>query len=193
MPTGRQRPGFGLAVSDNATGQQIRIVEDRPVRVRDGVPQFSAFVDRARSLRGGVAWDSSGERELLKEFPHSVFVLLNVGIELSVGALEIGIGDDSRSAMAWSSDVDHVQTVFLNDPVEMNVDEIEPRRCAPMAQETRFHMLNCQRLTKSRILQGVDLADGKIIGRAPVGIHLPCVIWGKRLIRRWQLRGIRGS
>src|SRR5580693_4823738 len=67
MPTGRERSGFGLSVSDNATGQQIRVVENRSIGVRDGVPQLSPFVNRAGSLGGGVTWDSSGERKLLEE------------------------------------------------------------------------------------------------------------------------------
>src|SRR4029077_16009454 len=70
MPTGRKRPGFGLTISDNATGQQIGIIEDRPISVCDGIPQFPALVDRTRSLRRGVAWDSSGKRKLLEEFQH---------------------------------------------------------------------------------------------------------------------------
>jgi len=129
---------------------------------------------------------------LPKELSQSVFVLPDIGIKLRVGAFQIGIGYDSRPAMAWSGDVDHIQAVFLDDPVEMNVDEIEPGSRTPMTQKPGFDMLNFQRFTKQWIPQEVDLSDGKIIGGTPVGINLPYVIRGKRLIRG-QLRGIHGS
>src|SRR5277367_1246569 len=148
MPTGGQRTGFGLTVSDNAAGQQIRIIENRPIGMRDGVPQFPAFVNRPWSLRRSVAWDSPGKRELLKQFAHPLFVLLNVRIELSVSALEIGSGYDAWTAMAGSGDIDHIQVVLLDDPIEMSVDEIEPGSCTPMTQKPGFHMLNFQGFAK---------------------------------------------
>src|SRR5262249_15093340 len=67
MPTCGKRPSLALAVADHAAGQQAWIVEDRPAGMRQGIAQFSAFIDRSRSLRGGVAGDSPGKRELLEQ------------------------------------------------------------------------------------------------------------------------------
>ena len=55
MPARRQRPGFRLAVADDAGDDQIGIVERRAIGVRDGVAQFAAFVDRAGRLRRHMA------------------------------------------------------------------------------------------------------------------------------------------
>ena len=44
MPGGRQWSGFRLAVADDAGDDQVGIVIRSPVRVRDRIPQFAAFV-----------------------------------------------------------------------------------------------------------------------------------------------------
>jgi hypothetical protein len=129
---------------------------------------------------------------LLEEFPDPVFVLLNVRIELGVGALEISISHDSGPAVTWSRDVDHIQVVLLDDSVEMDVDEIEPGSRAPMSQEAGFHMLNSQEFTKQRILQEIDLANRKIVRGTPVAIDLSYLIRRKWLLRRRQ-RSFHGS
>ncbi len=41
---------------------------------------------------------------------------------------------------------------ILNEPVEMGVDEIEPRLGAPMAEEARLDMLGPERLPEKRII-----------------------------------------
>ena len=55
MPSGRKRSGFGLAVSDNTGGNQVRIVKNRAESVCQRIAEFSALVDGARSLRCHMA------------------------------------------------------------------------------------------------------------------------------------------
>ena len=54
------------------------------------------------------------------------FVARNVGIDLAVGALEIGVRDEAGPAMSRAGHVDHVEVVLVDDSVEVDVDEIEP-------------------------------------------------------------------
>ena len=51
MPAGGQRPGLGLAVADHARHDQVRVVERRPVGVRERVPELAALVNRPGRLR----------------------------------------------------------------------------------------------------------------------------------------------
>ena len=88
LPGGGQRAGLGLAVADDAAGDQIRVVEDGSVGVGKRVAQLPAFVDRTRCLRGHMTGDASREGELLEEPLDPVFVLGNVGVVLAVRALQ---------------------------------------------------------------------------------------------------------
>ena len=49
-------------------------------------------------------------------------------IDLGVGALEVGVGDHSRTAVAWSGDEHGVEIPVADHPVEVGIDEIEPWR-----------------------------------------------------------------
>ena len=181
MPTRGQRSGFGLAVSDDATGEQVRIVEDRAAGVHDRVAEFSAFVDRARSFGRGVAGNSAGKRKLFEQFLHALFVLRDVGVELGVRAFEIGIRDHARAAVAGASEVDHIQIVLLDQAVEMRVDEVQSRRGSQVSQQPRLDMLELERLAQQRIGVQINLSDRKVIGGAPVGVDLAHLFGAKRL------------
>src|SRR6202048_2757566 len=82
-----------------------------------------------------MAGNASGKRELGKELLQSGLVLADVGIDLGVGALEVGVGDQGRAAVAGSGDVEHVQVVLRNDPVQVHIDEVLTRRRSPMTAQ----------------------------------------------------------
>ena len=92
------------------------------------------------------------------------------GIDLAVGAFEIGVGDQPGPAMAGAGDVDHVEIVLLDEPIEVHVDEVEAGRRAPVAEQARLDVLLLERLAQQRIVEQIDLADGQIVGGAPVGV-----------------------
>ena len=69
------------------------------------------------------------------------FVLRDVRIDLAVGAFQVGVGHQARPAVAGPGDVDHVQVVLLDDPVQVDVDEVQARRGAPVAQQPRLDVL----------------------------------------------------
>ena len=74
MPTGRKRSGFRFAVADNTAGQQVRIVKDRAISMRQRVTKFSPLVNGTWGLRRIMAGDAARERKLLEELAHAVFV-----------------------------------------------------------------------------------------------------------------------
>ncbi len=55
-----------------------------------------------------------------------MLVLSDVGIDFAVGAFEVGVRNQTWPAMAGSGDVDNVQVVLLDDPVQMGVMKLSP-------------------------------------------------------------------
>src|ERR1700682_637235 len=88
------------------------------------IAELAALVDRTWALGRCVAGNASGKRKLNEEPAQPSLVLANVGIDLAVSALEVGIADDRRTAMPGAGDVNHVEVVFLDDPIQVHVNEI---------------------------------------------------------------------
>ena len=179
MPRRGQRSGFRLAIADDAGDDEIGIVEHRPERMAERIAQLAAFVDRARALRRCVAGNAAGKRKLNEELPQPGLILADVGIDLAVSALEIGVAHDGRAAVPGAGDVNHVEVVFLDDPVQVHVDEVLPGRRAPVPQQHVLHVRERQRPLQQRIVVKINLADRQIVGGAPVGVDL-----GARIAQR---------
>ena len=64
------------------------------------------------------------------------------------------------------------RVVFLDDAVQVDVDEVEAGCGAPVAEQPGLDVLRFQRLLQERIVVEVDLPDRQIVGRAPVRVHL---------------------
>src|SRR5215813_8308092 len=135
MPTCGEWTSLALAVTDDAAGQQVRIVEDRAGGMRHGIAQFSAFMDRSRRLRGGMTGYPSWKRELLEQLFHSLFILTDVGIKLRVGSLQVGIRHHTWPAVSRAADIDYVQVILLYQPVEMHIYKVESGSRPPMPQQ----------------------------------------------------------
>ncbi len=60
------------------------------------VAEFAAFVDGAGCLRRDVAGNAVGPAELAEEALDAVAILLDVRIDLGVGAFEIGVRHQAR-------------------------------------------------------------------------------------------------
>jgi hypothetical protein len=54
--------------------------------------------------------------------------------------------------------------------------KLETGAGAPMPKQTRLDVLGSQRLVQQRIIQKIDLADGQIVRRAPIGIEATQVL-----------------
>src|SRR3984885_9221365 len=107
----------------------------------------------------------------------SVSAALNRRIPLGVRSFEVAVRNDARTAMAGTDDVDHVEIIVLDQPVEMDIEEIESRRRSPMAEQTWLDMFELERNFQQRIVLQIDLPDRKVIRRTPIGVHFPQQIW----------------
>ena len=126
VPSGGEGAGLRLAVADDAGDDQVRVVEGGAVGVAQGVAELAALVDAARRLRGDVAGDAPREAELLEQPLHSLRVPADLRIDLAVGPLEVGVGDHRWAALPRADDVDHVQVIPLDDPVEVAQSMFRP-------------------------------------------------------------------
>src|SRR5262249_47592416 len=64
-----------------------------------------------------------------------------------------------------------VGIAFLDKPVEVDINEAESRRGAPVPKQPRLDMFGPQWLPQESIVLKVDLPDGKIVGGLPVPLH----------------------
>src|SRR5208283_5012596 len=96
------------------------------------VAEFAALVDRAGAFGRDVTRNAARKGELNEEPAQPRLILRDVGIDLAVRSLEIRVADDCRAAMPGSGDVNHVEVVFLDDAIQMHVDEVLPGRRAPV-------------------------------------------------------------
>ena len=134
LPAGGERAGLGLAVADDAGDDQVRVVERGAVGVAQGVPKLAALVNAARRLGGDMAGDAAREAELLEQLPHPLRVLADLRVDLAVGPFEVGVGHQRRAAVPRADDVDHVQVIALDDPVQVDAEHVQARRRAPVAR-----------------------------------------------------------
>ena len=180
MPGGGKRTGFGLAVSYSDGNDEVRIVESRSVRMRDGIAQFAAFVNRTRRFRRAVRADSAGKRKLLEEFEQAGFVAALVGINLGVVAFEVAVGQRGRRAVTRAGDVHDIQVIFLDEPIQMNPNQRLSGIGPPMTKKPILDVLRLQGLAKQRIRAKIDHSCRQIIAGMPVSIDLSQLVGCKR-------------
>ena len=155
------------------TATQVRVVQHRAVGVGQGVAELAALVDRARGVRRGVAGDAAGERELPDEPAHALGVAAHRRVDLAVGALQVGAGDHARPAVPGAADEDRVQVARADQPVDVRVDQVEPRGRAPVPEQPRLDVLGAQGLAQQRVVHQVDLPHGQVVGRPPPRVDQP--------------------
>ena len=171
VPRRGKRPGLRFAVADHDHGDEVGVVEDRAVGVRHRIAELSALVDRAGRLRRAMAADPAGEGELLEQAAHAVGILGDLAVDLRVRAFQVDIRDQRRRAVSRTGEEDDVEIVFLDQPVEMDVDQAHAGIGAPVSQQPSFDMLGLERLAQQRIIAQVDHSRRQIQGRVPVTLH----------------------
>src|SRR5207245_1616889 len=82
--------------------------------------------------------------------------------------LPVGVGNQAGRPLPGARNVNDVEIVLLDQPIEMNIDEIQPGCRAPVAQQSWLDVLELQRFAQQWIGIEVDLPYGEIIRRAPV-------------------------
>ena len=171
MPARGERPRLGLAVADDAGDEEVRVVERSAVRVRERVAELAALVDRAGRLGRDVARDPAREGELPEELAQPLLVQADVRVDLAVGALEVGVGDEAGAAVAGAGDVDRVEVARPDRAVEVRVDEVQAGRRAEVPEQARLDVARLERLAEQRVVEQVDLADGEVVRGPPVRVE----------------------
>src|SRR6266481_4953935 len=103
-----------------------------------------------------MAGNAARRRKLTKQLEHSLLVLSDVGKILRVSTFKIHIGDDRGSAMARSGHIDNIEVIFVYQPVQVNINEIQSGRCPPVTQQTRLDVFSLERLFQKRVSHQID-------------------------------------
>jgi hypothetical protein len=76
-----------------------------------------------------------------------------------------------RPAVPGAGEIDHAQIVLLDEAVQVHIDEALPWRGTPVPQQLGLDVLQLQRTLEKRVVVEINLADGHVVGRPPVGIE----------------------
>ena len=193
VPARRQGAGLGLPVADHTGHDELGVVERRSIGMGEAVAELTAFVDRSRGLGGDVARDPAWKGELPEQTTHAGLVPRDMGVQLAVGPLQPGVGHHGRPPVTGTADVEHVCAPSVDHPVQVGIDEVQPGARAPVAEEPRLDVLGAQRFTKQSVVEQVDLPDGQIVGRPPVGVEVGELVSGAASFRLGLLRGRRAG
>jgi hypothetical protein len=131
-----------------------------------------------------VARNPAGEGKLPKQFRNPVGVARDFGIDLGIAAFQIGICHHSGSAMSGAANIDHIKIVSANQAIEMDVNEIQPRRRAPMSQQARLDMFGPKPLLEKGVAEQIDLPDRKVVRCLPVSVDQIQIPASERKCRR---------
>jgi len=137
----------------------------------EAIAQFSPFVDGAWGFWGAVTPNMTWEGKLFEEFLHPFFIFTFVGIDLGVGSLQIYGTENPWSAMTWPGQVNHIEVVFFDEAVEVNIGKAEGGRRSPMPQETRFDLFRSQRIFEERVVFKVDHSC-EVVAGSPISVDL---------------------
>ena len=91
-------------------------------------------------------------------------------------------GDDSVAAVAVAGDIDHIQLMACDYPVQVGIDKVLARHRAPVAHQGALEVLGAQRLPQQRVVQQVELSGRQVVGGAPVGVQLAEHVGGQRAL-----------
>ena len=147
--------------------------------MRQRVAQLATLMNRAWHFGRHVAGDTLRPRELPKQPLQAVAVAFDGRVVLGVRAFQITVRHDAWPAMARTHDVNHVQVVFFNQPVQVNIQKVQTRRRAPMAQQARLDVGERERTLEQRVVLQVNLPDRQVVCGTPVSVYL--------------LQGVRGQ
>src|SRR5215467_1065976 len=150
VPTGGERAGLGFAIAYNTADEQIRIIKRGAIGVEQRISKFPTLVNRSRSIGRGMAGNSTRPGELREQALHALFILRDRRIEFGIGAFQVSVGDNPRTSMSGAGNVDGIQVVGVDEPVHVDVNEIESRRCSPVSKQARLNVLDFQRLAQER-------------------------------------------
>ena len=100
------------------------------------------------------------------------------------------VGDQARSAVAGTDDEDHVQVALADEAVAVDIEKIQARGGAPVAEQAWLDIVKRQGALEQGIIFEVNLVNGKIVGGAPVGVHFSQYFRTQGAIACWKIAHI---
>ena len=115
-------------------------------------------MDGAGRLRRHMAGDAAGEGETLEELLHSLLVSGNVGIDLGIAAVQPVLRHHGVAAVAGTGEIDHIQIVALDDPIQMGIDEVLAGAGPPVSHDGLLEVAFDQRALQEGVIHQIQLA-----------------------------------
>src|ERR1035437_1432879 len=140
LPASLKWAGLGLAITDDAGDNQVGIVESGAECMDQRVAKLSSLMHRIGDMRPAVAGHPAGRRELAKHKAQAFLIQRDFWVNLGVGAFQIRAGIQGGASMSWSRDVNDVRIMFFDEAIQMNVNEVLPRRSSPVSEKARFYL-----------------------------------------------------
>src|ERR1041384_2026345 len=100
--------------------------------MRQAITKFAALMNRTGSFRCDVARNAARKRKLFEEALQTGLGLRNLAIDFAVRSFEISICDQCWPAVPGPRNINRVQMLLADQPVQMNVDEVESGRGSPV-------------------------------------------------------------
>ena len=176
--------------SENATsrvqGTIIQFEQNFMQYSFDYYPQFLQIKILLEESKRGVIFpkqDATRVGELAEELLQASLILGDVREVLGVGAVQVGLSGTSRAAVARAHDDHSVLLVISNETVDVADEEVQARGGAPVTDQTVLDVFAGERLLHQRVATQIDLADGEVVGCAPVLIHAFDSFLGNRSVQ----------
>ena len=94
------------------------------------------------------------------------------GIDLGICSLEVALGQDRGCAVPGPGNVDRVQVVLLDQPIEMDVGERLAGVRAPVAQHAWLDVLDLERLAEQGVVLEVQHPQAQVEAGPPISVDL---------------------
>ena len=105
-----------------------------------------------------MAGNAAGEGEALEELLHTLFVPGDIGIDLRVAAVQPILRHHGVAAVAGTGEIDHIQIVALDDPVQMGIDEVLAGAGPPVSHDGLLEVAFDQRALQEGVIHQIQLA-----------------------------------
>ena len=73
--------------------------------------------------------------------------------------------------MTWAGYEEDVQPALSNRSVEVDIDEVQPRRRPEVSEETGLDVFALEPFAEQWVVEQIDLTDGEVVRRTPVAVQ----------------------
>src|SRR5208283_5479313 len=101
-------------------------------------------------------------------------------VDLGVCTLEVALGQNRGCPVPRSGNVERIQIVLLNQPIEMDVSEGLAGIRAPVTQHAWLDVFDLERLAEQGVFLEVKHAQAQVEAGTPISVCLPQLIGVER-------------